>query len=84
MVTRLKLWKMNFISSPETINKLDKNDKVVRNKARLVAQGFNQQEGIDFTETYALVDRLKAIRILLAFTAYKYIKLFQMDVKFPF
>ena len=42
-------------------NKLDKLGKVVRNKARLVAQGFSQQEGIDFTETYALVARLEVI-----------------------
>ena len=52
---------------------------MVRNKARLVAQGYKQQEGIDFTETFAPVARFEAIRIMLAFVAHKNIKLFQMD-----
>ncbi|GJZ73689.1 retrovirus-related pol polyprotein from transposon TNT 1-94 [Tanacetum coccineum] len=46
-------------------NKLDENEVVCRNKARLVAQGYNQQEGIDYDETYALVARLESIRIYL-------------------
>ncbi|RDX72251.1 Copia protein, partial [Mucuna pruriens] len=54
---------------------------MVRNKARLVAQGYNQQEGIYFTKTLAHVARLESIKILLAFVAYKSIKLYQMDVK---
>jgi len=57
---------------------------MVRNKFRLVAQGYNQQEGINFTETFAPVARLEAIRIMLAFFAYKNIKHFQMDVKSNF
>ena len=65
-------------------NKLDEAEKVVRNKARLVAQGYNQQEGIDFTKTFAPVARLEAIRILLAFAAHKNIILYQMDVKSAF
>ncbi len=65
-------------------NKLDENGKVVRNKARLVAQGYNQQEGIDYDETFAPVARLEAIRILLAYASHKCIKLFQMDVKSAF
>ncbi|GJR90118.1 retrovirus-related pol polyprotein from transposon TNT 1-94 [Tanacetum coccineum] len=48
-------------------NKLDENGIVSRNKARLVAQGYNQQEGIDYDETYAPVARLESIRILLAY-----------------
>ncbi|GJX15060.1 reverse transcriptase domain, reverse transcriptase zinc-binding domain protein [Tanacetum coccineum] len=48
-------------------NKLDKNDVVSRNKARLVAQGYNQQERINYDETYAPVARLESIRILLAY-----------------
>ncbi|GKC89952.1 retrovirus-related pol polyprotein from transposon TNT 1-94 [Tanacetum coccineum] len=48
-------------------NKLDENGIVSRNKARLVAQGYNQQEGINYDETYALVARLESIRILLAY-----------------
>ncbi|GKF20727.1 retrovirus-related pol polyprotein from transposon TNT 1-94 [Tanacetum coccineum] len=48
-------------------NKLDENGVVSRNKARLVAQGYNQKEGIDYDETYAPVASLESIRILLAY-----------------
>ncbi|GJU01058.1 retrovirus-related pol polyprotein from transposon TNT 1-94 [Tanacetum coccineum] len=65
-------------------NKLDENDIVSQNKARLVAQGYNQQEGIDYDETYALVARLESIRILLAYACALDFKLFQMDVKSAF
>ncbi|GKD89690.1 copia protein [Tanacetum coccineum] len=65
-------------------NKLDENGIVARNKARLVAQGYNQQEGIDYDETYAPVARLESIRILLAYACALYFKLFQMDVKSAF
>ena len=65
-------------------NKLDDLGTIVRNKARLVVQGYNQQEGIDYDETFAPVARLEAIRILIAFAAHKNIKLFQMDVKTAF
>ena len=57
---------------------------VVRNKARLVAQGFCQKEGIDFEETFAPVARLEAIQIFLAFAASKGFKVFQIDVKSAF
>ena len=57
---------------------------VVRNKARLVAQGYTQVEGLDFGETYAPVVRLEAIRILLAYARAHNIKLDQMDVKSAF
>jgi hypothetical protein len=50
----------------------------------LVAQGYTQVEGLDFGETYALVARLKAIRILLAYACAHNIKLYQMDVKSAF
>ena len=67
------------------INKLDEGGKVIRNKARLVAQGYNQQEGINYdSETFAPVLRLEAIRTLLAYAAYKRFILFQMDVKSAF
>ncbi|KAJ4805895.1 Pol [Rhynchospora pubera] len=65
-------------------NKLSEDGIVVRNKARLVAQGFKQQEGIDFEETFAPVARLESIRMLLAFAANKGFTLFQMDVKSAF
>ncbi|GKD53159.1 retrovirus-related pol polyprotein from transposon TNT 1-94, partial [Tanacetum coccineum] len=61
-------------------NKLDENGIVSRNKARLVAQGYNQQEGIDYDETYASVARLESIKILLAYAYALDFKLFQMDV----
>ena len=47
-------------------NKLNEQDDVVRNKARLVAQGYSQQEGIDYTKTFAPIARLEAIRLLLS------------------
>jgi transposase InsO family protein len=65
-------------------NKLDESGVVVRNKARLVAQGYNQEEGIDFDETYAPVARLEAIRMLLAYACFMDFKLYQMDVKSAF
>ncbi|GJS01771.1 retrovirus-related pol polyprotein from transposon TNT 1-94 [Tanacetum coccineum] len=65
-------------------NKLDENGIVSRNKARLVAQGYNQQEGIDYDETYASVARLESVRILLAIGCANDFKLYQMDVKSAF
>ena len=56
----------------------------MRNKARLVAQGFTQVEGLDFGETFAPVARLEAIRIFLAYACAHDIKPFQMDVKSAF
>jgi hypothetical protein len=65
-------------------NKEGEKGEVVRNKSRLVAQGFNQKEGIDYEEAFALVARLEATRILLAFSVAKGFKLHQMDVKSAF
>ncbi|GJR93765.1 retrovirus-related pol polyprotein from transposon TNT 1-94 [Tanacetum coccineum] len=65
-------------------NKLDENGVVSRNKARLVAQNYNQQESIDYDETYAPVARLEYIRILLAYAYALDFKLFQMDIKSAF
>ena len=62
-------------------NKLDEEGKVTRNKARLVAQGYNQQEGIDYDETYAHVARLEAIRILLAYASHNCIIFFSNGCK---
>ena len=56
----------------------------MRNKARLVAQGYSQVEGIDFDETFAPVARLESIRILLAYASHHNFKLQQMDVKSAF
>ncbi|KAH9688106.1 Integrase catalytic domain-containing protein [Citrus sinensis] len=65
-------------------NKMDESGVVVRNKARLVAQGYNQEEGIDFDETFAPVARLESIRMLLAYACHKDFILYQMDVKSSF
>jgi hypothetical protein len=56
----------------------------VRNKARLVAQGFSQVEGLDFRETFAHIACLEAIKILFAFASFKAFKLYQIDVKNTF
>ena len=65
-------------------NKKDENGVVIRNKARLVAQGYCQEEGIDYKETFAPVARLEAIRIFLAYAAHRGFKVHQMDVKSAF
>jgi hypothetical protein len=65
-------------------NKEGEKGEVVRNKSRLVAQGFSQKEGINYEETFAPVARLEAIRILLAFSVAKGFKFHQMDVKSAF
>ena len=57
---------------------------ITRNKARLVTQGYNQEERIDYEETYAPIARLEAIRLLLAYVCSKDFKLYQMDVKSVF
>ena len=56
----------------------------MRNKARLVTKRFSQVEGLDFEETFALVARLEAIRILLEYASHHEMKLYQMDVKSAF
>ena len=65
-------------------NKSNEHGTVIRNKLRLVAQGYTQVEGIDFDETFALVARLESIRILLAIASHLNFKLYQMDVKSAF
>ena len=65
-------------------NKQDDQGVVVRNKARLVVKGFSQVQGLDFGETFALVARREAIRILLAYASHHEMKLYQIDVKSAF
>ena len=65
-------------------NKEDEHGQVVRNKARLVAQGYTQVEGIDFAKTFAPVARLEPIRLRLAYANHHNIQLYQMDVKSAF
>nr|GEY40873.1 retrovirus-related Pol polyprotein from transposon TNT 1-94 [Tanacetum cinerariifolium] len=64
--------------------KLDKYDDVLKNKARLVAKGYQQEEGIDFEESFAPVARIEAIRIFIANVASKNMTIYQMDVKTAF
>ncbi|CAI0435035.1 unnamed protein product [Linum tenue] len=65
-------------------NKSDELGIIIRNKARLVAQGYCQEEGIDYDETFAPVARLESILLLCAFASYMGFPLFQMDVKSAF
>jgi hypothetical protein len=65
-------------------NKQGEDSEVVRNKGRLVAQGYSQVEDLNFGETFAPVARLEAIRIFLAFATSKGFKPYQMDVKSVF
>ncbi|GJS71618.1 retrovirus-related pol polyprotein from transposon TNT 1-94 [Tanacetum coccineum] len=65
-------------------NKFDAKTIVVRNKTRLVAKGYKQEEGIDFEESFAPVAHLEAVRMFIAYAAHKNITIFQMDVKMAF
>ncbi|GJR49721.1 putative ribonuclease H-like domain-containing protein [Tanacetum coccineum] len=66
------------------LNKKDKRGIVIRNKARLVAQGYTQEEGIDYDEVFAPVARIEAIRLFLAYASFKDFVVYQMDVKSAF
>ncbi|GJV13476.1 retrovirus-related pol polyprotein from transposon TNT 1-94 [Tanacetum coccineum] len=89
---RLQVWEL--VSRPEGKNiivlkwlwknKCDAENIVVRNKTRLVAKGYRQEEGIDFEESFAHVARLEAVRMFIAYAAHKNIIIFQMDVKTAF
>ncbi|GJT58254.1 retrovirus-related pol polyprotein from transposon TNT 1-94 [Tanacetum coccineum] len=89
---RLQIWE--FVSCPDKVMliklkwiykvKTDKFGRVLKNKARLVAQGFRQEEGIDFKESFAPVARIEAIRIFVANAANKNMMIFQMYVKMTF
>nr|GFA41766.1 hypothetical protein [Tanacetum cinerariifolium] len=64
--------------------KLDELRGILKNKARLVARGYRQEEGIDFEESFAPIARLEAIHIFLVYTAHKNMVVYQMDVKTTF
>ncbi|GKB66869.1 putative ribonuclease H-like domain-containing protein, partial [Tanacetum coccineum] len=68
----------------ELLNKKDERGVMVRNKARFVAQGHRQEEGIDYDEVFAPVARIEAIMIFLAFASYMGFIVYQMDVKSAF
>ncbi|GKD21466.1 putative ribonuclease H-like domain-containing protein, partial [Tanacetum coccineum] len=65
-------------------NKRDKRSIIRKNKARLVAQGFRHEEGIDYDEVFAPVTRIEAIRLFLDFASYMGFTVYQMDVKSAF
>nr|GEU40746.1 retrovirus-related Pol polyprotein from transposon TNT 1-94 [Tanacetum cinerariifolium] len=89
---RLDVWVL--VPAPDNIspltlkwlfkNKHDEEQTVIQNKSRLVVGGYRQEEGIDFKESFALVARMEAIRIFLAYAAHKSFTVFQMDVKTAF
>nr|GEY08210.1 retrovirus-related Pol polyprotein from transposon TNT 1-94 [Tanacetum cinerariifolium] len=64
--------------------KLDELGGVLKNKARLIARGYRQEEGIEFVVSFAPVARLEAIRIFIAFAAHMNIVVYQIDVKIAF
>ncbi|GJU72784.1 putative ribonuclease H-like domain-containing protein [Tanacetum coccineum] len=65
-------------------NKKDERGIMIRNKARLVAQGHRQEEGIDYEEVFAPVARIEAIRLFLAYASFMGFLVYQMDVKSAF
>ncbi|GJV93063.1 retrovirus-related pol polyprotein from transposon TNT 1-94 [Tanacetum coccineum] len=89
---RLEVWEL--IPRPDKVMvitlkwiykvKLDELGGILKNKARLVASGYRQEEGIDFEESFAPVERLEAIRIFLAFAAHMNMVVYQMDVNIAF
>nr|GEZ88135.1 retrovirus-related Pol polyprotein from transposon TNT 1-94 [Tanacetum cinerariifolium] len=89
---RLKVWRLVPRPKGKSViktkwifkNKKDESSLVIRNKARLVAVGYSQQEGIDYDQTFAPVSRIEAIRLFLAYAGHKDFTVFQMDVKTAF
>ncbi|CAH9116305.1 unnamed protein product [Cuscuta europaea] len=89
---RLKVWSLVPRPPGKSIigtkwifkNKKDEDGIVIRNKARLVAKGYNQQEGIDYNETFAPVARIEAIRLFMAYASHKNFTIYQMDIKTAF
>nr|GEV26825.1 retrovirus-related Pol polyprotein from transposon TNT 1-94 [Tanacetum cinerariifolium] len=89
---RLDVWELVPIPVGKNIiavkwigkNKSDADNIVIRNKSCLVAKVYKQEEGIDFKEPFALVARLEAVRMFVAYVAHKNFTIFQMDVKAAF
>nr|GFA17353.1 copia protein [Tanacetum cinerariifolium] len=77
-------WKKSYWYQWVFRNKKDERGIVVRNKARLVAQGHTQEEGIDYEEVFAPVARIEAIRLFLAYVSFMSFMVYQMDVKRAF
>nr|GFA29335.1 retrovirus-related Pol polyprotein from transposon TNT 1-94 [Tanacetum cinerariifolium] len=91
-IARLNVWRLVSKPKGKSIvktkwifkNKKDESSLVIRNKARLVAVGYNQQEGIDYDETFAPVAQFETICLFLAYAAHKDFTVFQMEVKTMF
>nr|GEV57099.1 retrovirus-related Pol polyprotein from transposon TNT 1-94 [Tanacetum cinerariifolium] len=89
---RLKIWRLvpkpegKTVIKPKWIfkNKNNESTLVIQNKARLIAVGYSQQEGIDYDKTFAPVAQIEAIRLFLAYAAHKDFTVFQIDVKTAF
>ncbi|GKF65838.1 retrovirus-related pol polyprotein from transposon TNT 1-94, partial [Tanacetum coccineum] len=89
---RLEVWEL--VPQPDKVMvitlkwiykvKLDELGGILKNKARFVARGYCQEEGIDFEESFPPVARLEAIRIFLAFAAHMNMVVYQIDVKTAF
>nr|GEW71270.1 retrovirus-related Pol polyprotein from transposon TNT 1-94 [Tanacetum cinerariifolium] len=89
---RLEVWEL--VPHPDKVKvitlkwiykvKLDELGGILKNKARLVARGYRQEEGIDFEESFSPVSRPEAIRIFLAYVVHKNMVVYQMDVKTTF
>nr|GEV49526.1 Gag-Pol polyprotein [Tanacetum cinerariifolium] len=89
---RLQVWELVDKPFGKTViklkwlwkNKKDENQTIIRNKACLAANGYAQEEGIDFEESFAPVARLEAVRIFVAYVAHKSFLTYQMDIKTDF
>ncbi|GKD69208.1 putative ribonuclease H-like domain-containing protein [Tanacetum coccineum] len=89
---RLQIWELVDKPFGKTViklkwlwkNKKDEDQTVIRNKERLVAKGYAQEEGVDYEESFALVARLEVVRIFVAYVAHKSFPIYQMDMKTAF
>ncbi|GKA91972.1 putative reverse transcriptase, RNA-dependent DNA polymerase [Tanacetum coccineum] len=84
MKAGLKRCKRNCSSSNYKRNKRDERSIVVKNKARLITQGFRQEEGIDYDEAFAPIARIEVIGLFLAFASFMGFHVYQIDVKSAF
>nr|GEZ24343.1 uncharacterized mitochondrial protein AtMg00810-like [Tanacetum cinerariifolium] len=81
---RLKLYRRSFFNSRCSRNKKDERGIVVKNKALLVAQGHTHEKGTNYEEVFALVAKIEAIRLFLAYASFMGFMVYQMDVKSAF